>query len=1666
MPRWRPPAGERIVPKGAHRKARANLDALAVVRQIEDEARPATAEEQVVLARWSGWGAVPQIFDESDDRSSSLRAELRGLVDDEAWDAARRTVLNAHYTDPAAVAAMWEAVARLGFDGGRVLEPGCGSGNFIGHAPPEARMVGVERDPTTAAVARALYPDAEIHTGPFERLAQAESFDAAIGNVPFAKVTPTDTRFNRGRHSLHNYFLIKSLALTRPGGLVVALTSRYTLDARNPAARRELAQLGDLVGAVRLPTDAMAAVADTSVILDLVILRRRAPGAEPIGETGWDRVVEVGVVDEATGDPATTMVNRYFAEHPDHVLGDMVVGQGMYRDGELLVRGDPVSVGDQLRAVLATVIDASPLRYQPAPDPPVGQPSRRVVHIGDVELASERAVPLRHDNFVVTRTGVIYRVDEGRLVNAEVPKRSTDEVRALIVLRDRTVNLLRLEADDAPEADIEDARRRLGEACERYRHRWGPLNRVSWARTGRYDPATGEERRRRVAARLGGFRRDPDWPTLSAIEVYDDDLGIASAAPILLQRTIHPPVRPLGADTAEEALAVSLDETGRVDLDRIADLLGVTVDEARIDLTELVYQDPATGDLVTSEDYLSGDVRTKLGAARAAVAHDPGLVRNVAALEAVQPAQLRPGEIVVRPGAPWVDTADVADFVREVFGATDPKVTYTGSLGAWALEVPPATRRSVTMSSEWGTRRASADRLFEGCLNQRLAKVYDEDADGRRILNVDETTAAREKQERLAERFSAWIWEYPVRAERVAERYNALFNSYVAPGYTGEHLTFPGLASTFVPHGHQRAAVARILREGRSLLAHAVGAGKTATMVMAGMELRRLGLTNRPAFVVPNHMLEQFSRELLQLYPQARVLIATKDLTGRDGRQNFVARCATGDWDAVVITHSAFERLPMREASYRAYTDDRLGQVRAQLTEAMASKGSTRGLVKRLEAAVARAEARLERLLATAAKDDGVCWEETGIDYLFVDELHLFKNKPVTSSIEGIRADGSQRAIDLDAKLWTLRRDRGHRVLTGATATPIANSITEAWVMQTYTQSDVLADTGLDTFDAWAATFGQTVAAVELAPDGGSYRVTSRLAKYRNVPELIALFRRTADVRVRADLDLTLPALKDGRPTVEVVPASEQLEDYVRTLVDRAEAIRNRQVEPDEDNMLKVTGDGRHAALDLRLVGEDPDLSGGKLEAAARRIVRIHRDTRHLAYLDDAGQPSPRPGGFQIVFCDLSTPRADGGWSAYEELRRRLVAHGVPAGEVAFIHDARNDEARARLFARCRNGQIAVLIGSTGKMGVGTNIHTRAVALHHIDCPWRPADIEQREGRVIRQGNQNPIVEIVRYATEGSFDVYMWQTCERKAGFIDQVMRGQVTGRDLDDVGENVLSYAEVKALATGNPLVIEQAGVQAELAKLERLARAHVNEQHRLERTAASASAVAARLRAAVARYDAAIARRVDTSGDRFSMEIEGRRHTKRVEAGEDLVVRLRRATTQPAEATGDRELHARVVGRLGGFPLKLEVFTLSGTVAMSLTLMLDDDGGPELRFGIDDLDDKRPDTVITQLEGRLRRLEDMRDRAVDTTTDHERHATEARARLGTRFPDQARLDHLLRRHREIADTLAADALSDPTGWAPPQIERTVRSVQEPDRLPRLERQRAERTGLGGGLI
>jgi N12 class adenine-specific DNA methylase len=1546
------------------------------------------------------------------------------LQSDDAWAQARRTTLNAHYTSADVVAAMWDAVLDLGFDGGgRVLEPGCGSGNFLGFAPAGASLTGVELDPTTAEIARHLYGQrATIHATGFEEFrAEDGAFDVVIGNVPFAKVTPYDPRHNRGRHALHTYFLIKSLHLVRPGGLVVALTSRYTLDTRNPLARREMAGLADLVAALRLPAGTFAASSGTDVVVDLLVLRRRLPGDEPAGPA-WARTVSADLDPPATSGTEPLDVNEYFVANPDHVLGRLTAGRGMYRDHELTV--EPTgAVEEQFPDELHRLARVARRRGATM----TARPSATVADRPHTEPAlalDDCDLDCAQDgSFVAGTRGSVGRLQRGRVVAYE-PRVAKDrnELVRLVGLRDAARAVLAVQVEGGTDDDLADAQRTLTDRYESYARIYGPINRSTQARTGRRDPETGAEILRRVRPRMGGFRDDPDWPLVAALEVFDDETQQARPAAIFTERVIDPPTQRLRVDTPAEAIAVCLDETGSVTLDRIAELLGTDSTAARRNLGELVYDDPTTSALVPAAQYLSGNIRKKLDACHAATGDDPRFRVNVAALERVLPHQLEPGEITARLGAPWIAARDVEDFCTQVLSAS-VDIERLPELGRWAARLRDGSRRSVALSSEWGTARADAVTLLDAALNQRLHTVTDEDEDGRRVRNDAETLAARDKQEALTVRFSEWVWEEPARAARLADRYNELFSSTVLPAHNGDHLTFPGLAATFTARHHQRDAVARILTDGRTLLAHAVGAGKTATMVMAAMELRRLGSVAKPAVVVPNHMLEQFSREWLQLYPTARILVADRERLSRDRRKEFVARVATSDWDGIVFTQAGFARLPLGGDLLRGY----LGEETETARRALAASKDGKGLsVKRLERRVAQLEETYKRLLAEHAKDDGVRFEETGVDFLFVDEAHAYKNRRVDSSIDGVAGVGSQRAQDLDAKLWALRRAHGPRVVTFATATPVANSMAELWVMQSYLHPDLLAEVDLRAFDAWAATFGRTHTALELAPDGSSYRMQTRFARFQNVPELLTLYRQVADVRTSEDLDLPTPVLAGGKPETVIVDPSDALVAYVAELADRAEAIRNRAVDPTEDNMLKVTGDGRRAALDLRLVGEPADPGRGKLAVAAQRIAAIHHATRDLTYADDHGQLALRAGALQLVFCDVSTPASEG-WNAYDELKSLLVRRGVPAESICYMQDATTDQAKAALFAACRDGNVAVLIGSTETMGVGTNVQTRAIAMHHLDAPWRPADIEQRDGRILRQGNQNPKAQVIRYVTQGSFDTYMWQTLERKAAFIAQVTRGDLPDRDVDDIGDQALSFAEVKALATGDPLVLEKAGVDADVARLPRLERSHHDDQHRLRRTLAAAQDRAVRAEERMGQLTAAVDRLTETRGDRFRMTVDGRDYTKRGDAGDALQRLLSaRLRATPPETVGP----AVKVGTLGSLPVTGQAIT---TIADEVRLGIAD-AHIELTYTREEWEHADPAMIVGRLERHLQRLPDTIAAANSEAQAATAEATRAEARLGQLFEHTTQLAALSRRQQELDEALAA--VTEPAAATAPQAD------------------------------
>ena len=1616
-PRFRPRGQDDLAPSGSVARVRANLAALATLRAIEREDRPAAPDEQAALARWSGWGAVPEVFDEGKPDYAWAREELSRLATPGELLSAARNTLNAHYTDAALVQAIWTGVQQLGFAGGRVLEAGCGSGNFIGFAPGGARVTGVELDPVTASIAARLYPDADIANESFAGTRAPEgSFDLAIGNVPFGSFALTDGRHNPGGHSIHNHFIIKSLHLVRPGGLVAVVTSRYTMDARNPAARREIAALADLAGAVRLPSGAHQQAAGTKVITDLLIFRRREPGRDP-DPTAWEQT------QTAELDGVQVPVNEYFLGNPGAVLGEMRVTRGAYSAEDLVVAASGDTSAALARA-LARIAEAAPARglaWTAAPDQ---------------ARAAETGPRSRHPDghLEAHRDGTFTQVAQGHAVPFPVPGTQAGELRHLLRLRDAVTGLLDAEAasrEDTPGLDA--LRRDLNRRYDDYARAYGTVNRFSWWPAGRPDPDTGGEKLARIRPPQGGFRSDPFAPLVQALEEFDPVSQTAAKAAIFTSRVIAPRNPRLGADNGADALAICLDILGEVRLDAIARLLGTDEDQARRELGTLAFDDPGTGRLIPAAEYLSGKVRDKLEAAERAAADDPRYGVNAEELRKVIPADLMPSEIDARLGASWIDASHVRDFLAEILADPGVRVEHPGGQ-VWTVR---GNRDTVLATSTWGTSRYPAPALAQAILEQRRIEVRDKQPDESWVLNMDDTLAAQEKAAELAERFREWAWEDPARAGKLAAVYNRLFNDVVLRSYDDASLSLPGLALSFEPRPHQVAAVARIIHEPAVGLFHEVGAGKTAEMTMGAMELRRLKMVNKPCIVVPNHMLEQFSREFLQLYPQAKVLVTQREDLQADRRRQFVARCATGDWDAVIMSRSAFERIPMSADAQSEYLGAEVDRMKDFI---QASKESDGMSVKRLQGALLRAEERIKKKL-DSAKDPGITFEATGIDYLFIDEAHGYKNLRTPSNIPDAAIDGSMRASDLDMKISYLAGRNGRRVVTFATATPIANSITEAYVMQHYLRPDLLESAGITDFDTWAATFGETVDQIEMAPEGGnSFRQKTRFARFTNVPEMLRRWHVSADIKTGEDLKLPVPALAqrpaDGQRAPETVisqPCDGQL-DVMTELGDRADAIRKREVMPEEDNMLKVCMDGRKAALDLRLLGR-PMTVPGKIGTAAGRIADLWHAHRDDVYPGPDGQAAPVRGSLQLVFCDIGTP--GDGWNVYGELRDQLTDRGMPREAIRFVHDAKTDRDKGELFAACRAGTVAVLLGSTEKMGVGTNVQFRAIALHHLDCPWRPADVAQREGRILRQGNHNDEVQILRYVTERSFDGYMWQTVERKARFIAQVMRGRLDVREIEDIGDAALSYSEVKALATGNPLLMDKAEADAELTRLERTERAWLRNHDALRQKVAANLRRVAELEALTGQIDTAISRRRNTRGDAFSMTLGTTRLTKRNDAGEQLK-NLIAALHEALMKSSHRQLGERP-GQLGGFDVTVVMERVLGTT--SVTIALDGAPGAELRLVPADIRAHDPGKLIVRLEGRLAGLESLKTR---TLTDIDRLTTEAdRARddLDKPFTQAGQLTAARERVREIGEKLRHEA-------APPRRDAdwAARTLQNPD--------------------
>lgn len=1506
-----------------------------MLRACEAEDRPATDAEQEILAAWSSWGALPEVFEGWREDWAGVQEQVAAALSPAERDAASTTTLNAHYTDPAVVAEVWRALERAGFAGGPVLEPGCGSGTFIGLAPTGAQMIGVELDPTTARIASLLYPDAAIRAEGFETTRLAGQVHAAVGNVPFGGFSLYDPLDNPRGLSIHNHFIVKALKATAPGGYVAVITSSFTMDAKRTTARREIARYGELLGAVRLPTGAFSRVAGTDVVTDLLVLRRRDPEASVAAASrAWTQTATC-IVDDVEHD-----VSAYWLAHPSHVLGALRTGSGIYGAATLLVDGPRgAELAEPLREVLAGIVDTAAgagLGYAPTVSEPLAAHQVR----GGLHL------PTRPEDEVVVghlrANGADFETWSGASwTPAKVPATQRAETRALLALRDAAVELVAAQRAESTTEQRDHLRAELAARYERYAGTYGPINRfelvagrtVTEAQIERYVAANTRTWRAALdvpAAEREGFdppadlvdswraeaaetatwvrkqkhlvplRKDPEFALVLALELFDPETGQARRSRIFFEDVVGRAEQRTSARDVGDALAIAMDETRVVDVARIAELLGLSQDEARTELRGLVFTDPATGHLEPAATYLAGNVRAKLARAQAAAERDPTFGENVRALGEVLPEWVDLAEVVVRPGVRYIDPRDYEAFILEVFKAS-AVVRDTPSAGTWEIEGPERTRLNAGVDLRYGVAKRSPLELLEAVMNNApvtITKVVDgPDGRERTVRDVQATTLAREKCELITRDFATWLLVDEERRARIEVAYNGRFNAHRVPDYTslGQHLALDGLGAAFTPHHYQRTAVARALHEPTVLLDHVVGAGKSGTMFMTAMELRRTGLARKPWLVVPNHLVEQVAAEWKSWYPAARVM-AIPTGCGPAERREWIARSALSDWDGVVVPASVFERINVDPARSAAWLAERVAQMRAELAEAAETDGrraATR--VKRIERDIKSIEEKYVR--AADLKDPGLTFESTGCDYLFVDEAHNYKNLARTSAHPELACTpGAQRAFDLSFKLRALRESKTEQrardgfdvadylpaVATFATGTPVANTLSEMWVMQHYLRPDLLALAGVESVDAWAVQFTQTESKLELGPDGTTWRMKDRVARFANVPELLALTASFSSVVGREDITAALPELVGGERRLVSRPASEPVAAFIKDLAHRA---NNLPRDPAEDNLLKITHEGRMAALDPRMMGLPADPGDGRLGDVADQIMRIHAAGAERVFTDALGNPEPVPGVLQIVFADRGTPKDDGTFSVYTELRNVLAARGMPPERVRFVHEARTDEERAALFTACREGRVSVLVGSTEKMGTGVNVQKRAAALHHLDCPYRPADLEQREGRIIRQGNQVPEVEICNYVTEGTYDAVMWQMVARKAAFIAQIKRAGSTGRVVEDLSDDMtISAAAASAVATGDPRIIERAEVMHHVARLETLEGAWRGEVASLERDRRVERAAAQRMGERLAVLRTVTANLRSTVGTAFAIRIGDRHYTERSAAAEVL--------------------------------------------------------------------------------------------------------------------------------------------------------------------------------------
>ena len=1404
---------------GPKAKFQANVEAIKLLKYLEETTEQATPEQQKILSRYVGWGGLADAFDPDKESWSKEYAQLKELLTPEEYAAARGSTLNAYYTSPTVIKAIYEAVGRMGFETGNILEPSCGVGNFFGMLPEEmrnSRLYGVELDSISGRIAQQLYPKADITVAGFETTDRRDFYDLAIGNVPFGQYQVRDKAYDKLNFSIHNYFLAKALDQVRPGGVVAFVTSRYTMDAKDSTVRRYLAQRAELLGAIRLPNDAFKKNAGAEVVSDIIFLQKRDRPLDIVPE--W---TQTGQTEDGFA------INRYFLDHPEMVLGRQEPESTAHGMDYTVNPIEGLELADQLHDAVKYIRGT----YQEAELPELGE--------GEAIDTSIPADPnVKNYSYTVVDGDVYYR-ENSRMVRPDLNATAEARVKGLVGLRECVQQLIDLQMDAAtPDSAIQDKQAELNRLYDSFSAKYGLIN----------------DRANRLA-----FADDSSYYLLCALEVIDEDGKLERKADMFTKRTIKPHKAVDTVDTASEALAVSISEKACVDMAYMAELTGKTGDELAAELQGVIFRVPGqvekdgTPHYVTAHEYLSGNVRRKLRQAQRAAQQDPSFAVNVEALTAAQPKDLDASEIEVRLGATWIDKEYIQQFMYETFDTPfylqrNIEVNYSSFTAEWQITGKSSvSQNNVAAYTTYGTSRANAYKILEDSLNLRDVRIYDtiEDADGkeRRVLNAKETTLAAQKQQAIRDAFKDWIWKDPDRRQALVRQYNEEMNSTRPREYDG-HITFGGMNPAITLREHQKNAIAHVLYGGNTLLAHEVGAGKTFEMVAAAMESKRLGLCQKSLFVVPNHLTEQWASEFLRLYPSANILVTTKKDFETHNRKKFCARIATGDYDAIIMGHSQFEKIPISRERQERLLQEQIDEITEGIAEVKYS-GGERFTVKQLERTKKSLEARLEKLQAESRKDDVVTFEQLGVDRLFVDEAHNYKNLFLYTkmrNVAGLSTSDAQKSSDMFAKCRYMDEITGNRGVIFATGTPVSNSMTELYTMQRYLQYDRLQELNMTHFDCWASRFGETVTALELAPEGTGYRARTRFSKFFNLPELMNLFKEVADIKTADQLNLPTPEVEYHNI---VAQPTEHQKEMVQVLSERASRVHSGSVDPSEDNMLKITGDGRKLGLDQRIINQLlPDEPGTKVNQCVGNIMQIWRD----------GEADKLT---QLVFCDISTPQAapskkaakqldnptlhaleqavpldepEPAFTIYEDIRQKLIAQGMPAEQIAFIHEAKTEVQKKELFSKVRTGQVRVLLGSTSKMGAGTNVQDRLVALHDLDCPWRPGDLAQRKGRIERQGNQNPLVHVYRYVTEGTFDAYLWQTVENKQKFISQIMTSKSPVRSCDDVDETALSFAEIKALCAGDPRIKERMDLDVEVARLKLMKADHQSKQYRLE--------------------------------------------------------------------------------------------------------------------------------------------------------------------------------------------------------------------------------------------